>query len=231
MLSKRPWLIFSHLPTWSVQQRPHKCFMRVWRSRQSLSASGSKKITWIKCQRMFEVLDEFGRQTKAGRTHPWWAGIRTTPETGMGVLGMLHLLNPNQCLLFLNTFYILIILHFIFWITFFFNLCIIQGTGFIATNNTGKIPALRGLITNTAFSKSQLRFRYILVLASSVSLCTQQVLNHKSSLVNWLTVFPKPCLPPASDSTYNLTISFHLWSWVMAGKAVWVPHSGQGQKT
>ena len=137
----------------------------------------------------------------------------------------------TNCLLFLNTFYILIVLHFIFWITFFFNLCIIQGTGFIATNNTGKIPALRGLITNTAFSKSQLRFRYILVLASSVSLCTQQVLNHKSSLVNWLTVFPKPCLPPASDSTYNLTISFHLWSWVMAGKAVWVPHSGQGQKT
>ena len=41
----------------------------------------------------------------------------------------------------------------------------------------------------------------MLVLAS-VSLCTQQVLNHKSSLVNWL--FPKPCLPPASDSTYNL---------------------------
>ena len=43
---------------------------------------------------------------------------------------------------------------------FFFNPCIIQGTGSIATNNTGKISALCGLITNIAFSKSQLRFRY-----------------------------------------------------------------------
>lgn len=200
---------FPTFPHWSVWQRPHKCFMRVWRSGRSLWASGSKKITWIKRQRMFEVLDEFGRQTKAGRTCPWWAGVRTTPETGMGVLGMLYLLNPNQCLLFLNTFYILIILHFIFWITFFFNPCIIQGTGFIATNNTAKILFFGGwslilLSLKVSWGSG------ILVLASSVFPCTQQVLNHKSSLVNWLTVFPKPCLSPALDSTYNLTISFQI---------------------